>query len=110
MKSFIVTLFIIAFFACGNQPITITKEKIVNENWNPDPRKGSNRMIIQKVTVVNDSLDYFLDTSFLTDTDFRDNPSFHYIVDCGEEKVKEVYFNAEYDWKWIDVKTRNEVD
>lgn len=110
MKSIIFTILSIAFFACVNQPITITNEKIVNENWNTDPRKGRNGMVIQKVTVANDSLDYYLDKGFLTDTDFRDNPSFHYRANFGKEKVKEVYFDAEYEWKWIDVKTKNEVD
>lgn len=109
MKSILFTILSIVFFACSNQPITITKNKIVNENWNPDPRKGRNGMIIQKVTVANDSLDYYLEKGFLTDTDFRNNPSFHYKADFGKREVKEVHFDTKYDWKWIDVNTKNEV-
>lgn len=110
MKSILFSILSITFFACGNQPITISKDKIVNENWSPDPREGRNGMTIQKVTVANDdSFDYYLDKGFITDTDFRNDESFHYRAHFGKREVKEINFDTEYDWKWIDVKNKNEV-
>lgn len=109
MKPILFTILSIAFFACGNQPITITKDKIVNENWSPDPREGRNGMTIQKVTVVNDSIKYYLEKGFLNENDFRDNPTFHYRAHFGKREVKEVNFGTEYNWKWIDVDTKNEI-
>ncbi|UII75470.1 hypothetical protein LV716_14560 [Flagellimonas sp. HMM57] len=109
MKSILFAILSIAFFACSNQPITITKDKIVNGNWSPDPREGRNGMTVQKVTVINDSIDYYLDKGFLNDGYFLGNSSFHYRTHFGKREVKEVNFDSEYDWKWIDVKNKSEI-
>lgn len=109
MKSIIYSIVLIAFSACGNHPITITKGKIVNENWSPDPKEGRNGLTIQEVSVVNDSVYYYLDQGFLTDKDFIGSSSFHYRAHFGEREIKQVNFDSDYDWKWIRMDNKNEI-
>lgn len=107
---FIYSILVFVIFSCENKSITITKEKIVNHNWNPNPREGRNGMIIQKVIVANDSLYYYLDKGFLNYSDFQNDSNFHYKVHFGTKKVNEIYFDRNYDWKWIDIESKNIVD
>jgi len=111
-KTILLIIMLITFFNCidAKKPIIITKEKIVNENWNSDPRDGRNGMIIQKVIVANDSLNYYLGMGVLNDADFENNPTFHYRVHFGDKKVNEVYFDKEYNWKWVDIKSNQIVN